>query len=71
MAEKYVRAMQAALRAGCLRLHTHTHTYTQCVILIAFPQQKWLHERASMLLYTCIACLVMVITRDLLFERKT
>ena len=28
------------------------------VILIAFPQQQWLHERASMLRYTYIACLV-------------
>ena len=29
-----------------------------CVILIAFPQQQWLHERASMLPYTYIGCLV-------------
>jgi len=32
--------------------HTHTHTHTGCLILIAFPQQQWLHERASMLRYT-------------------
>jgi len=25
-------------------------------ILIAFPLQQWLHERASMLRYTYIAC---------------
>jgi hypothetical protein len=30
---------------------------TGCVILIAFPRQQWLHERASMLRYTHIACL--------------
>jgi len=27
-------------------------------ILIAFPQQQWLHERASMLRYTYIAYIV-------------
>jgi hypothetical protein len=37
---------------------THTHTLTICNI-IAFPLQKQLHERASVLLYTYIAaCLV-------------
>jgi len=25
-----------------------TNTHTNCVILIAFPLQQWLHERASM-----------------------
>ena len=32
-----------------------THTY---VILIAFPLQQWLRERASTLRYTYIACIV-------------
>jgi len=31
---------------------------TQYVILIAFPRQRWLRERPSMLLYTYIACFV-------------
>jgi len=35
-----------------------TNTYSQCVILIAFPLQKWLHERASILRYTYIVCVV-------------
>jgi hypothetical protein len=35
-----------------------TNTHTGCAILIAFPQQQWLHERSSMLRYTYIACLV-------------
>ena len=36
-----------------------TNTYTQVVlILITFPLQQWLQERASMLCYTHIACLV-------------
>jgi hypothetical protein len=33
-----------------------TNTHTGCVILIAFPLQQWMHERASMLRYTYIAC---------------
>ena len=35
-----------------------TNTYLECVILIAFTQQQWLHERASTLRYTCTSCLV-------------
>ena len=38
--------------------HTHTNTHTGCVILIAFPQQQWLHELVSLLPYTYIDCLV-------------
>ena len=54
-----------------MRMHTPTHRVThvhartlkhahtdQYVILIAFPQQKWFCERASMLRYTYIVCLV-------------
>ena len=33
-------------------------TYLEYVMLIAFPLQQWLDERASMLHYTYIACLV-------------
>jgi len=35
-----------------------TNTHSECVILIAFPLQQWLHERASILRSTYIACLV-------------
>ena len=43
--------------------HTHTHTQTQIhthkyVIHFAFPRQKWFRERAAVLRYTDIACLV-------------
>ena len=38
--------------------HTHTHTHTECVILIGFLLQRWLHECASMLCYTYIVSLV-------------
>jgi len=37
--------------------HTHTHTHSKYVILITFPLQQWLQERASMLHYTYIACI--------------
>jgi hypothetical protein len=32
----------------------------ECIILIAFPLQQWLHESASMLCYTQIASLVQI-----------
>jgi len=35
-----------------------TDTHTEYVILIAFPLHYWLQERASMLRYTNIACLL-------------
>jgi hypothetical protein len=41
------------LHVGWLRLHTQNY-----IILIAFPQQQWLHECASILRYAWIACLV-------------
>jgi hypothetical protein len=31
-----------------------TDTHSEYVILTAFPLQQWLHERVSMLCYTCI-----------------
>jgi hypothetical protein len=39
------------------RTRKHVHTDKQ-VILIAFPQQQWFRERASMLRYTYVPCLV-------------
>jgi hypothetical protein len=36
-----------------------THTYLQYVILIAFPLQTMLQERASVLSYTYMTCLVL------------
>jgi hypothetical protein len=38
----------------------YKHTHRGCVTLIAFLLQQWLHERASMLQYTCIAFLVLL-----------
>ena len=34
-----------------------TDTYSEYVIPIAFPQQQWLHEGASILRYTYVHCL--------------
>jgi hypothetical protein len=33
-------------------------THSEYVVLIAFPLQQWLLERASLLRYTYIACIV-------------
>jgi len=35
-----------------------TNTHSEYVILITFPLQQWLHERALMLHYTYIECIV-------------
>ena len=42
--------------------NTYTRTHTGSVILIAFPQQQWLHERASILRFYkhCLSCLFLV-----------
>jgi len=39
------------------RIPKATNTHIEYVILVAFPLQQWLHERASTLRYTYIACL--------------
>jgi hypothetical protein len=46
------------MRIGCW-IHKATNTHSHYVVIIAFPVQQWLHERALMLRYkTCIACLL-------------
>jgi hypothetical protein len=60
--EKYCRAGQATddheIRhvRFAFRLTTGTNTHLEYVIRIPFPQQKWLHERASILHFTFIVC---------------
>jgi hypothetical protein len=44
------------MRIACW-LPEATNTRSEYVILVAFPLQQWLQERASMLRYTYIACL--------------
>jgi len=38
-----------------------TNIHSEYVIRIPFPQQQWLQERASLLCYTYIACLVILL----------
>jgi hypothetical protein len=47
-----------------------TNTHSQYVILIVFPPQQWLRERASILCYTYIDRLVKILF-DTLEENKT
>jgi hypothetical protein len=47
-----------SMRIAC-RIPKDTNTLLECVILTAFPQQQWLHERASMLHYAYINCLIL------------
>ena len=44
------------------RAHTHTHTHTEICnkLHISYPQQQWFRERASVLRYMYIACLLRV-----------
>ena len=48
------------MRFACW-LNKTTDTCTEYVILIAFPRQQWLRQRASMLRYTCMSCLLLII----------
>jgi hypothetical protein len=48
------------MRIACCVLKA-TNTHSQYVILIAFPLQQWLHERASMLRDTYIVSLIVKI----------
>jgi hypothetical protein len=69
--EKYGRPSQATDNNILLRIKMRfaccipkaTDTHSQYRILIAFPVQQWLRERASMLRYTYITCLVMCTAR--------
>jgi len=62
--EKYGRAVKATDDNIIWHMHIEcwitkaTNTHSENVILIAFLQQQWLHECASVLRYTYIAYLV-------------
>jgi hypothetical protein len=65
--EKYGGAGQATedtltrrMRFSCW-LTKVTNTHSEYEISTAFPWQQWLIERASILCYTCIACIVEVL----------
>ena len=60
--QKYCRGRQATGESRCMHIarwmHKAVDTHSECVILIAFPLQQWLHKHASVLHYMYIACLV-------------
>ena len=62
--EKYSKAGQVTddhtVQRMCFpcRITKATNTHSEYVTLIAFPLQQWLRERASILRYTYIACIV-------------
>jgi len=59
--EKFGRVGQVTdddiMRIACW-IPKPTNTQSEYIIRIAFPLQQWLHERASILRYTYIACVV-------------
>jgi hypothetical protein len=62
--EKYCRAGQATddnvtrrMRIAC-SIPKATDNHSEYVLIIAFPLQQWLHERASVLRCTYTACVV-------------
>jgi hypothetical protein len=61
MWNKIVEWCRPHMTIWCMRIAywipTATKTHTRCIILIAFPQQQWLHEPTSISHYTYIACL--------------
>jgi len=60
--KKTLEPDKARITIWCMRLvcwiTKATNIHSKCVILIAFPLQQWLHDRASMLRYRYIACIV-------------
>jgi hypothetical protein len=62
-AEKYSRAGHRPqmtiwrMRIACWTRKA-TNTHSEYVMLMALPLQQWLHERVSVLRFTCIACVV-------------
>jgi hypothetical protein len=69
--EKYDRGGQATEDTVTRRMLTKaTNTHSEYEIFTAFPWQQLLIELASILCYTCIACLVEVLAtsvRDTIF----
>ena len=60
--EIWRRAACWVIKATHAQAHAHarapTHARTEVCNTYYFPRQQWLRERASMLRYTYIACLV-------------
>ena len=58
VAEPYRQQMEIWRKRIACWIRKRLQTHSEYVILIAFPLQQWLHERASVLRCTCIACVV-------------
>jgi hypothetical protein len=50
------------MRISC-RIQKTTSPHSEYIILMAFPPQQWLHERALVLSYTYIVCIMNFILR--------
>ena len=61
--EKYLQPGRPQMTIRRMRISSQvpkaTDTHSDDLIYIAFPLQQWLNERASMLRYTHIICLVL------------
>ena len=63
--EKYCgegRATDVNMAHAHCMLDNYGYKHAQYAIFIGLPHQQWLHERASVLPYTCISCLVIILT---------
>jgi hypothetical protein len=59
------------MRTGCWAPKA-TNAHTHYAVRIAYTRRQWLQERAPVLRYTCIACLVYVMLHaDALFAAVT
>jgi hypothetical protein len=72
--ERYGRAGKATddniiwrMRFACW-IPKATNTYSEYVILIAFARQQWLQERAYMLRYKYVACLLVLLGTNTLLS---
>ena len=59
-----------SIRIACW-IPTSTQTHSEYLMLNAFPLQQWLHERASVLHYMYIACLVNIQTTSVKMSHVT
>ena len=64
-----VKKFGRARRAVDDNIIRRTDTHSKCLALIASPLQKWLHERVSVLRYTCITCSMEKLTRPKLVRK--
>jgi len=74
MWENTVESDESQMQAWRMRISCWptkaTNTHSEYVIVTAFPLQQRLHERASMLRYTYMACLV-VFNYGLFFKTQS